>query len=339
MLAKGGLGVWFPAIKTGTGVDTFTKMLCDGLSARGVRAEIHWIPHAAEFFPWRIKTPAIPPWVNVVHVNTWLHHRFVPSQTLPVVATSHLCVHDPALKEYKSMAQSLYHRLWIKSLEAAWMSRASRVVAVSDYTALKTKEAFNIESVLTIRNGVPESFGRSGLKKIRNKPLKLLFVGTWARRKGVDMLFPIMRELRGYAELFIVSDSVDKSNMPGNCFFLGRLDHDEVLCKYSEMDFLLFPSRLEGLPIVAAEAMINGVPVIASNTSSLPEIVGNSDGVLCQKDNVSDFVSKLKKLSLEDGDAYVLRSDNSRKKIRENFTLDKMVSSYIRCYEELLFRG
>ena len=100
------LGVWFPAVQVGTGADVFTEQLCAGLNRIGIRAEVSWLPARAEYMPWSVAVPRAPAWARMVHVNTWLHRRFVPAH-LPVVATMHLCVHDPALAPYKTRAQAL----------------------------------------------------------------------------------------------------------------------------------------------------------------------------------------------------------------------------------------
>src|SRR5690606_24967550 len=88
--------VWLPAVRVGTGTDVFTQRLCRGLRARNVRAEITWLPRHTEYLPWAVRLPEPPAWANIVHVNTWLHRRFIPKH-LSVVATMHHSVHDPVL--------------------------------------------------------------------------------------------------------------------------------------------------------------------------------------------------------------------------------------------------
>ena len=87
--------IWFPAVRTGTGTDVFTERLVAGLIARGIRAEITWLPLRAEYAPWSVAIPQPPAWATVCHINTWLHPRFIPAR-LPVVATLHHAIHDPA---------------------------------------------------------------------------------------------------------------------------------------------------------------------------------------------------------------------------------------------------
>src|SRR3546814_20476891 len=89
--------VWLPTIRAGTGADVFTVRLCDGLNARGIRAEIAWLPHRAEYLPWTVRAPEPPAWANVAHVHSWLPHRFWPRRLPPVVTVPHL-VNAPAYR-------------------------------------------------------------------------------------------------------------------------------------------------------------------------------------------------------------------------------------------------
>lgn len=88
--------VWFPAVRAHSGADVFTERLAEGLRARGIRAEITWLPLRAEYAPWSVPVPKPPAWANIVHTNSWLHPRFLPP-SFPVITTLHSCVHDPAL--------------------------------------------------------------------------------------------------------------------------------------------------------------------------------------------------------------------------------------------------
>ncbi|MFN3594090.1 MAG: glycosyltransferase [Thiobacillaceae bacterium] len=70
---------------------------------------------------------------------------------------------------------------------------------------------------------------------------------------------------------------------------------------YRQADALLFPSRIEGLPLTVIEAMACGLPVIAAKSASLPEVVAHgATGLLCPVDDVGAYVSAPRTLA---GDA------------------------------------
>jgi glycosyltransferase involved in cell wall biosynthesis len=329
--------VWFPTIRAGTGSDVFTLQLCQGLNARGIRAEITWLPHRAEYLPLTVVAPKPPPWANIVHVNTWLHRKFIPAH-LPVVATMHLCVHDPALTLYKSRAQKLYHKFLVKPTEARVLGRASRVVAVSRYTAARTQEAFGLRDVHVIYNGVPLPADAAPARTAPHKPFRLLYVGNWSRRKGVDLLAPIMQSLGAGFELAYTSDAHGAHQgaaLPANCINIGRLNHDQLLCAYCNADALLFPTRLEGFGLVVAEAMSVGLPTVATAGSSLPELVTDGEtGLLFGQDSIAAAVVAVKRLAT-DIKLWQRLGVQAQRRAEDCFSLETMVRSYEAVYREL----
>jgi len=217
--------VWFPAIRCGSGADVFTERLCAALNAQGIRAEITWLPHRAEYAPWSVPVPKPPAWANVVHINSWLPQRFVPPG-LPIVVTVHSSVHDPALLPYKSRLQALYHKHWIHPIEAANLARAHCVVAVSHYTAAQIEASFGIRDIQVIHNGIDCQAFTPIARTAPNRPFRLLYVGNWSARKGVDLLGPIMERL---GNGFLLQYTADRNGahtrfrLPPNSACLGRL--------------------------------------------------------------------------------------------------------------------
>ncbi len=126
--------IWFPTVRTNTGTDVFTERLVQGLNKQGIKAEITWLPLRAEYLPWTVPIPSPPKWATIVHVNTWLHTRFLPKQ-LPVIATLHHAIHDPELHPRKGMLRAAYHRYWIAPNERRVMQLANHVTAVSQFVA------------------------------------------------------------------------------------------------------------------------------------------------------------------------------------------------------------
>src|SRR5690606_35387237 len=106
---------------------------------------------------------------------------------------------------------------------------------------------------------------------------KLLYVGNAMKRKGTDLLAPILRELGPDFVLYYTSGfrNVDSTHLPSNMVPLGRLTDEELVAAYNECDALLFPSRMEGFGYTVAGAMACGKPVICTNASSMPELVEN----------------------------------------------------------------
>lgn len=334
--------VWLPAIRTGTGTDAFTETLVDALKRRGLQAEISWLPPRAEVAPWTVPVPQAPQWANIAHVNTWLPKRFIPGR-LPIVATLHHCVQDEALTPYKSWGQKLYHRLWVTPMERRVFARAETVAAVSRYSAECVKRIFGLTDVHVIYNGVSPSFLKSVERVEAHRPFRLLFVGSWSRRKGVDLLPAIMERLGPEYTLHCTGTfnrSQLKAGPPDNMLELGRIaDTNGMIGLYEQSDALLFPTRLEGFGLVAAEAQARGLPVVATRCSSLPEVIEDGvTGLLCPMDDVEAFTKAIRRLA-SDADLWRAMSRGASRRIARCFNVEQMVDGYLGLYQRILHKG
>lgn len=327
--------VWFPAIRCGSGADVFTERLCHALNAQGIRAEITWLPHRAEYAPWTVPVPALPAWATVCHINTWLHPRFIPEH-LPVVATLHHSIHDPALRPYKGWLRAAYHRWWIAPIERRVLRRADRVVAVSRFVADMACKTLCDVPMQVIHNGIDtELFQPRNHLRQPDAPFRLLYVGSWMARKGVDLLAPIMRELGSGFELRYTGGPAaqkGKTAMPPNMTDMGRLTGAQVVAAMQGADALLFPSRSEGLPLVAIEAMACGLPVIGIRGTALDDLVEHGvTGMLCERDDVLAHAAAVRRLAQDHGLHQKMRRA-AREAALFRFSSTAMVDAYVRVY-------
>lgn len=330
--------VWFPSVRTGTGTDVFTERLVDGLRALGMRADITWLPLRAEYAPWSVRVPAPPAWANVVHVNTWLHSRFLP-RNLPIVATIHHSVHAPDARAYKTALRAAYHRCWIAPNERRLLRRADKAVAVSRFAAEVACRWLLDREYEVIHNGVDTSIFRPRIRqRLDGEPFRLLYVGRWAALKGVDMLPLIMEELGSEFELrYTGAPEPQTRAMPPNMRDIGRLEGDAaVVAAMHVADALLFPSRSEGFGLVVAEAMACGLPVIATRGSSLKEVVEDGlTGFLCAQDDVAAYVEAVRELKRDLERARTM-SIAARARAEALFAIRHMLDAYVPLYRECL---
>ena len=288
-----------------------------------------------------VPVPEPPAWANVAHVNTWLHTRFLP-RSLPIVATIHHSVHHPDLRRYKGFARAAYHRFWIAPNERRVMCRAAKVCAVSKFVAQAAKETLADVSMDVVYNGIDTDRCRPREWRPPHNPFRLLYVGTWSRRKGVDLLLPIMRELGNDFELHYTGGfgaARDKQSMPGNMHDLGRLHGtEEVISAMQGADAFLFPSRSEGLPLSVLEAMACGLPVIASRGSSLVEIIDDGvTGILCSQDDVGKFIVACSRMRKEPSSLRSI-SKAARSDIVKRFSINRMADAYVQVYIRSIFK-
>lgn len=332
--------VWLPSVRTGSGTDSFTERLVEGLARQGYRAEIAWLPLRTEFAPWSVPIPSRPKWANVLHVNSWLSTRFVPPQ-MPVVATVHLCVHESSFGGHRSGMQSLYHRCWIRRQEGRMLRRATVVTAVSSQSALQTRETFPDVEPTVVHNGLQANDAWCAPRPPRQPgPFRLLYCGNWSLRKGVDLLDPLMRLLGDDFELLYTPDrdgSTGGFTIPANARSLGRLAGTEALARaYRQADVLIFPSRVEGLPLVPMEAMACGLPVVASDASSVTDLVRHGEtGLLVPADDLAAFAAAIVSLR-DDRVRWSEMSEAARRRQADEFSEVKMLAGYLAAYRQAL---
>ena len=330
--------VWFPAIRAGSGTDVFTENLCRGLRAIGLRAEITWLPHRAEYAPHTVRKPEPPGWANVAHVNTWLPRRFLPDR-LPILSTIHSCVHDPCLTAYKTAAQAFYHRYWIRPMERTVLQQSNRIVSVSRYTRHRAMQTFGRQAMTVIHNGIQvDSLGPIPKRKTPNHPFQMIYVGNWSSLKGVDLLPKIMARLGSdYALHCYGGTPRNTSVLPSNMYCHGRAaDFTTLQSAYRNADALLFPSRLEGFGLVVAEAQATGLPVIATDGSALRETIEHeTTGLLCPPDDVNAFIRAAVRLRTRP-EHWARMANDAAKAVRQRADWNRFIARYVACYQRCL---
>ena len=324
--------IWFPTIRAGTGADIFIINLVKGLRENGVEAEITWIPHLAELLPYPLKYIKAPKNTDIIHSNSWYGFAF-SKVNIPTVISVYHWVHDLALSPYKSKAQKIYHNNLIRRYEKLSIESASKVIAISKYTGDVISRNYPDIKINIINTGIDTNLFRPKInKKTKNDKFNLLFVGSCSKRKGFDLLLPIMKLLPVNIVLNYTEGNIKNVNVNK----LGKLNLNELIKNYQNCDALLFPTRYEGSGYVVAEAMACEKPVVSTNCTAVPELIDNSKtGLLCEQDDIISFSKSILEL-YEDNRLCVRLGEEARDKIICKFNIENMINEYIKLYKTLL---
>lgn len=327
--------VWFPTLRAGTGADVFTQRLCDGLNARGIRAEITWLPHRAEYLPDTVMTPQAPAWANVVHVNSWLPRKFWPRE-LPTVVTLHHLVHDPAYHPYRSILQAAYHKALIRRRELRSIRDSDAVTVVSEYVKRTVIDFSGRQDVDVIRNWIDaDRFVPGGdLEPRCDGSIRVFMAGSHSRRKGFDLLPAFVKAFGSGLEVRYAGGKMKSMSPIPNVIELGRISEAELIREYQECDAVVSLSRYEGFGYTALEAMACGKPFFGFRTSALPEVVAEHGGTLVPIGDVDALASAVRGFR----ERQAQRTDspeNRRNLILEQFG-DSNVDQYVEIYSRLI---
>lgn len=277
---------------------------------------------------------------NLIHTASdyggFFHRRGVP-----LVITFHNYVLDTEMQRYSSTLQKIHYQTNLKWFTRQSINQADAITAVSHFTAELARKELRIDKkIRVIHNGIDESIFCPRPRQERANKIKVLFSGNLTSRKGAQWLLPIVKKLSPHITLYYTSGLQSKTGLEAhpNLKNLGAISHQEMPSVYNAMDILLFPTVREGLSLAALEAMACGLPVIATDCSSMPELIDDGlGGFLCGLGDVQAFAQRINQLA-DDVDLRKTMGEYNRDKVERLFTLTQMAENYRQLFASVLER-
>jgi glycosyltransferase involved in cell wall biosynthesis len=218
----------------------------------------------------------------------------VPHFTIPVLWSGKIIItiHDLIKHISKGADTTTRHPLiyWFKYFQyllIVWfaVSRAERIIVPTTYWQEILMANYNLpkEKIAVTSEGVSEEFFNKTYVNIDlpEKPY-VLYVGNVYPHKNLNTLLAAIGKLNGSMLLIIVcarsiftqraEKLIEKHNLQKWVKFLGSVSEKELVSLYKNARALVFPSLIEGFGLPGLEAMAVGTPVIAANSSCLPEV-------------------------------------------------------------------
>ena len=270
--------------------------------------------------------------------------RFFYRKSIPMVISFQNYVLDRGMRLYSSWLQRVHYAVDLKIWTQMALEKATVTTAVSRFTARLVKKDLRLNQtpIRVIYNGVDEKiFVPAGRAKPDQKQIRVFFSGNLTRRKGIHWLPEIAKRLNKNICIYYTQGLRTRSGLPkmANLRPIGPVPYPQMPQRYHEVDILLIPTVREGLSVAVLEAMASGLPVVASDCSSLPEQIDNGKGgFLCPIGDIDSFAEKINILA----DSAKLRREMgqyNRAKIEKQFTLQQMVRGYKNLFEEILNRS
>lgn len=306
-----------------TGIGNYTKNLCIGIQ-KYKNVAINYIDYEENNFNKECLIKVHNPFP---FFKTYLWYNYLPLQLNKVnfdyVLNTSGGPHIPPYK-YKEIF-FVYDLTWLVVREAHPCSRVLiykvlfgktikscyKIVVISQSTKLDLIKYYHVpENKITV---IYPSFAKVNTRahkpKIRIKKPYILYLGTLEPRKNIPFLIRAFKKVRdnlkiphkliiagkkgwGFKEIF---DTIHKFGLEKQVIFTGYVSDAEKKYLYKHAELFIYPSLYEGFGIPPLEAMHFGCPVITSNTSSLPEVVGNA-GLMIDPYNVEALVSAITKV-------------------------------------------
>jgi glycosyltransferase involved in cell wall biosynthesis len=312
--------------------------------------ESHLIPCKGQIdrtVPASIRELAARTKADIVHAHGYKADIYVylalRASRIPFVSTCHNWIDNEMLVTLYGKADRLVLRNY------------AAVVAVSDAVKQRlVKAGVREEKIYLVRNGIdlrpfddapPSLHGNSA----PDHPPIVGFIGRLSSEKGADIFLraaaKVLVELPS-TNFVVVGEGPDRDNLESlidelkireSVSMRGR--RDDMPSVYASLDIMVSASRQEGLPMAILEGMASSLPLVATAVGDVPTVVlDGRTGVLVPPEDPSLLASAIVTL-LRDPARREQLGVAARKLIEDEFSASRMITDYLRVYEEAASRG
>jgi glycogen(starch) synthase len=308
--------------------------------------------------------------VDITHPNLPLTPNFaVP----PHFGKTLVCtVHSTWKGEAEAIRGEPYSRLnanekflvsfnwFLRFFEVSMIKRASRVIAVSDFTRRELRKYYNINEnrIRIIHNGVDTRKFQPAVDKRRVKEelgfnpddLAILSVGRLYARKGLFTLIECMPQVvkRFRNAKFVISGKgqndemrklvahAERLGVKDNIIFTGYYPDKKLPKLYQAADVFAFSTFYEHHPFAILEALSTGLPVVTTNVGGIPETIeSGKNGFLVEPFNTKQLTDRIVYLLEHPAEAEEMGA-KARKTIVEQYDWHIVVKKVLKVYDEAL---
>lgn len=353
------------------GNETFIRNLVSSLSSVDVKNEYFVYAYSNEFVDGLINGVQNFQFKNLKPKNPFIRIPFSLPQKMiedrldlfllqyaapPICPAPYvLVVHDISYERYPEFFNKA-ELTRLRLLTPLSLRNASHVVTCSEFTKEDMIRHYRLspKKISVIYYGKNEKYklikDTAALQATREKYdlLKpyILYVGNIQPRKNLNRLLLAFKDLKDreriphnlvivgnkawlYSDVFKL---IKDSNLTNEIIVTGYVPEEELPLLYNAAELFVYPSIFEGFGFPVLEAMACGVPVVTSNSSSLPEVAGDG-ALLINPLSVSDMAQAMHKILTDTN----LREELKEKGLRqaERFTWNKTANDFLKIFERV----
>ncbi len=233
--------------------------------------------------------------------NLQLLHAPVNILPLGLPCPGVVTIHDLAVLRFPELFRPA-RRIYQQALIRQSVQRAALIIAVSEHTRHDLIDLLHVPEerirvippILEERFSLPcsaETLNQFRQRRQLSEPI-ILCLATLEPRKNIGQLLQAYHLLKREVQLphmlilagakgwyyHTLTEQVRALGLEESVRFVGYVPEEEKILWYHAADLFVYPSRYEGFGLPVAEAMACGLPVVTSNVSSLPEVVGDDAG-------------------------------------------------------------
>ena len=291
---------------------------------------------------------------GIVHLPNQHLGRYGNFLKVPYIITVHDLIRYLDLKGHGTyIRRPNFRDKFYLNLDYKGIRKAARIIAISQATKKDLMHYLKIpdERISVIYHGVDHAIFRPLLHPRKFEYPYILFVGTEHPRKNLPLLlkaFKKLKEQAKYENLKLVKvgraggreanfrgqtiQVINSLKLSREVIFTEAVSVEDLRAYYCGAECFAFPSLYEGFGLPPLEAMACGYPVITSDSSSLPEVVGEA-AIKVSPHDVEGLAVALEKVLTDQG----LKKSLINKGVEQaaNFSWEKAAEKTLRVYKEV----
>lgn len=217
---------------------------------------------------------------------------------------------------------------------------------MEDHEYLTSRFGVSANRITRIHSGAASIYAEESCNRDYSKAERLLFAGTWLRRKGTYDLIPAFSQLaERYPNLKLVVLNGGAQEADIRALFPEQV-RCRVICQQSEpekgiaaamaaADIYLLPSLFEGTPLTLIEAMFGGMPIVTTATCGMKDVIADGrNGLLIPLRSPDALVASVERL-LNDPPLRARLGQTARSEALQLYNWQRVAEPVRRVYEQL----